>query len=207
MNRQSPAPHPSPQNAARRKATGIATSGTVSTLSPAPSFARVTCAAHCSGRDATPAYICTREIERNPCTAYDGAGWKFMAETHVVTGAFGFTGKHIAQRLIDAGVTVRTLTSERTVAALSTCSAASSRGSRSRRVSPVRDDSAAYWSRPRCTLREQLPGSRFAQRTPSTVRRARDPQPTISRARRAAAGRVERIGMSDIATRSERSPG
>lgn len=31
-------------------------------------------------------------------------------EIHVVTGAFGFTGKYIAQRLLDAGVQVRTLT-------------------------------------------------------------------------------------------------
>lgn len=33
-----------------------------------------------------------------------------MGELHVVTGAFGFTGKHIARRLLDAGITVRTLT-------------------------------------------------------------------------------------------------
>ncbi len=33
-----------------------------------------------------------------------------MAELHVVTGAFGFSGKHIARRLIDAGVAVRTMT-------------------------------------------------------------------------------------------------
>src|SRR4029078_6231120 len=33
-----------------------------------------------------------------------------MPELHVVTGAFGFTGKHIARRLIDANITVRTLT-------------------------------------------------------------------------------------------------
>lgn len=31
-------------------------------------------------------------------------------ELHVVTGAFGFTGKYIARRLLDAGVRVRTLT-------------------------------------------------------------------------------------------------
>lgn len=31
-------------------------------------------------------------------------------ETHVVTGAFGFSGKYIAQRLLDAGHRVRTLT-------------------------------------------------------------------------------------------------
>jgi NADH dehydrogenase len=33
-----------------------------------------------------------------------------MSELHVVTGAFGFTGKHIARRLLDAGIAVRTLT-------------------------------------------------------------------------------------------------
>jgi uncharacterized protein YbjT (DUF2867 family) len=33
-----------------------------------------------------------------------------MAELHVVTGAFGFTGSHIARRLLDRGITVRTLT-------------------------------------------------------------------------------------------------
>src|SRR5947209_8386981 len=33
-----------------------------------------------------------------------------MGELHVVTGAFGFTGKHIARRLLDAGLSVRTLT-------------------------------------------------------------------------------------------------
>ena len=33
-----------------------------------------------------------------------------MSELHVVTGAFGFTGKHVARRLLDAGITVRTLT-------------------------------------------------------------------------------------------------
>ncbi len=33
-----------------------------------------------------------------------------MAELHVVTGAFGFTGKHITRRLLDSGITVRTLT-------------------------------------------------------------------------------------------------
>jgi uncharacterized protein YbjT (DUF2867 family) len=33
-----------------------------------------------------------------------------MAELHVVTGAFGFTGKHIARRLLDVGIAVRTLT-------------------------------------------------------------------------------------------------
>ncbi len=31
-------------------------------------------------------------------------------QTHVVTGAFGYTGKYIAQRLLDAGHAVRTLT-------------------------------------------------------------------------------------------------
>ena len=31
-------------------------------------------------------------------------------EIHVVTGAFGFSGKYIAKRLIDAGFEVRTLT-------------------------------------------------------------------------------------------------
>jgi uncharacterized protein YbjT (DUF2867 family) len=31
-------------------------------------------------------------------------------ETHVVTGAFGFSGKHIASRLLEAGIGVRTLT-------------------------------------------------------------------------------------------------
>lgn len=33
-----------------------------------------------------------------------------MAEVHVVTGAFGFSGKYIAERLLKAGHTVRTLT-------------------------------------------------------------------------------------------------
>ena len=33
-----------------------------------------------------------------------------MGELHVVTGAFGFTGKHIARRLLAAGINVRTLT-------------------------------------------------------------------------------------------------
>lgn len=33
-----------------------------------------------------------------------------MSELHVVTGAFGFTGKHIASRLLDAGIEIRTLT-------------------------------------------------------------------------------------------------
>src|SRR5437764_5632705 len=33
-----------------------------------------------------------------------------MSELHVVTGAFGFTGKHVARRLLEAGVSVRTLT-------------------------------------------------------------------------------------------------
>lgn len=33
-----------------------------------------------------------------------------MAELHVVTGAFGFTGSHIARRLLDRGIAVRTLT-------------------------------------------------------------------------------------------------
>lgn len=33
-----------------------------------------------------------------------------MDELHVVTGASGFTGKHIARRLLDAGISVRTLT-------------------------------------------------------------------------------------------------
>jgi len=33
-----------------------------------------------------------------------------MSELHVVTGAFGFTGKHVARRLLDAGISVRTLT-------------------------------------------------------------------------------------------------
>lgn len=33
-----------------------------------------------------------------------------MPELHVVTGAFGFTGKHIARRLLNAGIDVRTLT-------------------------------------------------------------------------------------------------
>ena len=32
------------------------------------------------------------------------------AEVHVVTGAFGYSGKYIAQRLLDAGRQVRTLT-------------------------------------------------------------------------------------------------
>ena len=32
------------------------------------------------------------------------------AELHVVTGAFGYSGKYIAQRLLDAGKRVRTLT-------------------------------------------------------------------------------------------------
>ncbi|RJP32385.1 MAG: NAD-dependent epimerase/dehydratase family protein [Phycisphaerales bacterium] len=31
-------------------------------------------------------------------------------EVHVVTGAFGYTGRYIAQRLLDAGMTLRTLT-------------------------------------------------------------------------------------------------
>ncbi len=35
-----------------------------------------------------------------------------MSELHVVTGAFGFTGRHIAQRLLDLGVRVRTLTAD-----------------------------------------------------------------------------------------------
>src|SRR5690348_14212804 len=33
-----------------------------------------------------------------------------MSELHVVTGAFGFTGRHVARRLLDAGISVRTLT-------------------------------------------------------------------------------------------------
>jgi len=33
-----------------------------------------------------------------------------MSELHVVTGAFGFTGKHVARRLLGCGVSVRTLT-------------------------------------------------------------------------------------------------
>lgn len=33
-----------------------------------------------------------------------------MAEIHVVTGAFGFTGSRIARRLLDRGIAVRTLT-------------------------------------------------------------------------------------------------
>ena len=33
-----------------------------------------------------------------------------MTEMHVVTGAFGFTGSHIARRLLDSGIKVRTLT-------------------------------------------------------------------------------------------------
>jgi uncharacterized protein YbjT (DUF2867 family) len=33
-----------------------------------------------------------------------------MAELHVVTGAFGFTGSRIARRLLDRGIAVRTLT-------------------------------------------------------------------------------------------------
>jgi NADH dehydrogenase len=33
-----------------------------------------------------------------------------MSELHVVTGAFGFTGKHITRRLLDANIKVRTLT-------------------------------------------------------------------------------------------------
>lgn len=33
-----------------------------------------------------------------------------MTETHVVTGAFGYSGKYIAKRLLDGGVRVRTLT-------------------------------------------------------------------------------------------------
>ncbi len=33
-----------------------------------------------------------------------------MAELHVVTGAFGFTGSRIARRLLDQGIAVRTLT-------------------------------------------------------------------------------------------------
>ena len=33
-----------------------------------------------------------------------------MTETHVVTGAFGYSGKYIAKRLLDAGIQVRTLT-------------------------------------------------------------------------------------------------
>ena len=33
-----------------------------------------------------------------------------MAEMHVVTGAFGFTGSHIARKLLDSGISVRTLT-------------------------------------------------------------------------------------------------
>ena len=33
-----------------------------------------------------------------------------MSETHVVTGAFGFTGAHITRRLLAAGISVRTLT-------------------------------------------------------------------------------------------------
>ena len=33
-----------------------------------------------------------------------------MAELHVVTGAFGFTGSHLARRLLDRGIAVRTLT-------------------------------------------------------------------------------------------------
>jgi NADH dehydrogenase len=31
-------------------------------------------------------------------------------ETHAVTGAFGYSGRYIARRLLDAGKTVRTLT-------------------------------------------------------------------------------------------------
>jgi len=33
-----------------------------------------------------------------------------MTELHVVTGAFGYSGKYITTRLLDAGVRVRTLT-------------------------------------------------------------------------------------------------
>lgn len=36
-----------------------------------------------------------------------------MSELHVVTGAFGYSGKYIAQRLLAAGHTVRTLTNSR----------------------------------------------------------------------------------------------
>lgn len=36
-----------------------------------------------------------------------------MAEVHAVTGAFGFTGRYIARRLLAAGVQVRTLTNTR----------------------------------------------------------------------------------------------
>jgi uncharacterized protein YbjT (DUF2867 family) len=37
-------------------------------------------------------------------------GWVAMAEVDVVTGAFGYTGRYITERLLDAGRTVRTLT-------------------------------------------------------------------------------------------------
>ena len=33
-----------------------------------------------------------------------------MIRTHVVTGAFGYTGKYIARRLLEAGSKVTTLT-------------------------------------------------------------------------------------------------
>ncbi len=33
-----------------------------------------------------------------------------MPEWHVVTGAFGYSGKYIAARLLEAGARVRTLT-------------------------------------------------------------------------------------------------
>ena len=33
-----------------------------------------------------------------------------MPELHIVTGAFGYSGKYITARLLDAGVRVRTLT-------------------------------------------------------------------------------------------------
>jgi NADH dehydrogenase len=36
-----------------------------------------------------------------------------MSQTHVVTGAFGYSGRYLAARLLDAGIAVRTLTSRR----------------------------------------------------------------------------------------------
>jgi NADH dehydrogenase len=36
-----------------------------------------------------------------------------MSETHLVTGAFGYSGRYLARRLLDAGVRVRTLTNTR----------------------------------------------------------------------------------------------
>jgi len=33
------------------------------------------------------------------------------SDTHIVTGAFGYTGRHVAQRLLDCGLRVKTLTS------------------------------------------------------------------------------------------------